>query len=213
MRSASVRSMRHSTAGRRLIPVRSRRWLPVGSHLPRRRAYASTLYRASIPARMWSFTWQWKCAASATDGCDRQCDEPGEAFPTHAGQVENVSTTEERRAGVYDRTMAPALDHVQVMMPKGGEDEARAFYAGLLGLTEVEKPGPMRANGGVWFAEGIHVSGEEGFSAPRRAHPALRVDGVDALAATLTAAGCAVEWDERWPACGGSTRAIRLGTA
>src|SRR4249919_2219313 len=95
--------------------------------------------------------------------------------------------------------MGAALDHVQVMMPKGREDEARAFYAGLLGLTEVEKPEPMRANGGVWFAEGIHVSGEEGFSAARRAHPALRVDDVDALAATLAAAGCAVEWDERWP--------------
>jgi catechol 2,3-dioxygenase-like lactoylglutathione lyase family enzyme len=95
--------------------------------------------------------------------------------------------------------MAPTLDHVQVMMPKGAEGEARAFYAGLLGLTEVQKPEPMRANGGVWFAEGIHVSGEEGFSPPRRAHPALCVDDLDALAATLAAAGCPVEWDERWP--------------
>ena len=69
----------------------------------------------------------------------------------------------------YDRRVAPTLDHVQVMMPEGGEDEARAFYAGLLGLTEVEKPGPMRAHGGVWFAEGIHVSVEEGFTPPRRA--------------------------------------------
>jgi catechol 2,3-dioxygenase-like lactoylglutathione lyase family enzyme len=95
--------------------------------------------------------------------------------------------------------MAAALDHVQVMMPEGAEDEARAFYAGLLCLTEVEKPEPMRASGGVWFAEGIHVSGEEGFSPPRRAHPALRVDDLDRLAATLAAAGCTVEWDERWP--------------
>jgi catechol 2,3-dioxygenase-like lactoylglutathione lyase family enzyme len=95
--------------------------------------------------------------------------------------------------------MALALDHVQVMMPKGREDEARAFYAGLLGLTEVEKPEPMRANGGVWFAEGIHVSGEEDFSPPRRAHPALRVDDPDVLADRLAAAGCSVDWDERWP--------------
>ena len=84
-------------------------------------------------------------------------------------------------------------------MPKGGEDAARAFYAGLLGLTEVEKPEPMRVNGGVWFAEGIHVSAEERFSPPRRAHPALRVDDLDPLAATLAAAGCVVERDERWP--------------
>ena len=110
-----------------------------------------------------------------------------------------MSTTEGNPFSNSDRPMGATLDHVQVMMPAGAEDEARAFYAGLLGLTEVEKPEPMRPNGGVWFAEGIHVSGEEGFSAPRRAHPALRVDDLDALAATLAAAGCAVEWDERWP--------------
>ena len=92
-----------------------------------------------------------------------------------------------------------ALDHVQVMMPPGREADARAFYGGLLGLAEVEKPEPMRPQGGVWFAEGIHVSGEEGFSAPRRAHPALRVDDIDALAERLAAAGCPVDWDERWP--------------
>jgi len=92
-----------------------------------------------------------------------------------------------------------ALDHVQVMMPPGREADARAFYGGLLGLAEVEKPEPMRPQGGVWFAEGIHVSGEEGFSAPRRAHPALRVDDIDALAERLSAAGCPVDWDDRWP--------------
>jgi catechol 2,3-dioxygenase-like lactoylglutathione lyase family enzyme len=93
----------------------------------------------------------------------------------------------------------PTLDHVQVMMPPGCEEQARAFYGGLLGLTEVEKPEPLRPPGGVWFAEGVHVSGEEGFAAPRRAHPAMRVDDLDALAEALAAAGCAVEWDERWP--------------
>ena len=110
-----------------------------------------------------------------------------------------MSTSEAIPFSNYDRRVAPTLDHVQVMMPAGGEVEARAFYAGLLGLTEVEKPGPMLANGGVWFAEGIHVSVEEGFSPPRRAHPALRIGDPDRLAATLAAAGCVVEWDERWP--------------
>ena len=85
------------------------------------------------------------------------------------------------------------------MMPPGGETEARGFYGGLIGLTEVEKPAPLRPQGGVWFAEGIHVSGEEGFAPPRRAHPALRVDDLDRLAEALAVAGCAVDWDERWP--------------
>ncbi len=29
------------------------------------------------------------------------------------------------------------LDHVQLAMPKGREDEARAFYGALLGIPEV----------------------------------------------------------------------------
>jgi catechol 2,3-dioxygenase-like lactoylglutathione lyase family enzyme len=98
----------------------------------------------------------------------------------------------------YDRGVR-TLDHVQVTMPPGGEEEARRFYGGLIDLTEIEKPEPLRAQGGVWFAEGIHVSGEEGFAASRRAHAAIRVDDLDRLAARLAAAGRAVEWDERWP--------------
>ena len=100
----------------------------------------------------------------------------------------------------YDRRVVRVLDHVQVMMPEGGEDDARRFYAGILGLTEVEKPEPMRANGGVWFAEGIHVSGEGGFSPPppgtpgaaRRRHRLAWPRRSPPPAATSS-------WDERWP--------------
>jgi catechol 2,3-dioxygenase-like lactoylglutathione lyase family enzyme len=96
-------------------------------------------------------------------------------------------------------TLVRELDHVQMMMPKAGEEAARGFYAGLLGLTEVEKPEPMRVNGGVWFAEGLHLSGEDGFAPPRRAHPALRVDDVEHIGEKLAAAGYEVTWDDRWP--------------
>ena len=53
------------------------------------------------------------------------------------------------------------LSHINVTMPKGSEDIARAFYTGLLGLREIPKPEPLRARGGVWFDAGgldIHVS-------------------------------------------------------
>jgi len=53
------------------------------------------------------------------------------------------------------------LTHVNVTMPKGSEDIARAFYAGLLGLTEIPKPEPLRVRGGVWFDCGgmeLHIS-------------------------------------------------------
>ena len=48
-----------------------------------------------------------------------------------------------------------AIEHVQLAMPPGRE-EARAFYAGLLGMAEVPKPAHLTARGGAWFeAAGI----------------------------------------------------------
>ena len=52
------------------------------------------------------------------------------------------------------------LSHVNISMPRGCEDVARSFYSGLLGLSEIPKPEPLRARGGVWFDAGgldIHV--------------------------------------------------------
>ena len=80
------------------------------------------------------------------------------------------------------------LDHVQVAAPPGCEAEARRFYGDLLGLAEVEKPEPLRSRGGVWF-EQLHVGVEEDFAPARKAHPALRVPDLDALAERLAAAG------------------------
>jgi catechol 2,3-dioxygenase-like lactoylglutathione lyase family enzyme len=91
------------------------------------------------------------------------------------------------------------LDHVQVAAPPGCEAEARAFYGGLLGLRELEKPEPLRSRGGVWFglAEGqqLHVGVEAEFTPARKAHPAFAVGGLDALAARLGD----VEWDDALP--------------
>jgi catechol 2,3-dioxygenase-like lactoylglutathione lyase family enzyme len=94
---------------------------------------------------------------------------------------------------------AAALDHVQVAMPAGGEDAARRFYTGLLGLAEIAKPEPLRATGGVWFEPGLHLGVEAEFRPARKAHPGLRMADLDATAARLEAAGADVEWDERWP--------------
>jgi len=96
------------------------------------------------------------------------------------------------------------LDHVQVAAPPGCEAAARAFYGGLLGLPEVEKPEPMRASGGVWFALGgqqLHVGVEEPFAPAAKAHPGLSVGEpqLEVLAARLRAAGAPVTWDDRLP--------------
>ena len=87
---------------------------------------------------------------------------------------------------------------MQVAAPPGCEAEARRFYGDVLGLTEVPKPEPLRARGGVWF-EGLHVGVENDFRPARKAHPALRAHDLDALAERLAAAGAPVEWDETLP--------------
>jgi len=86
------------------------------------------------------------------------------------------------------------IDHIQLAMPEGGEDAARAFYAGVLGLAEVAKPAHLAVNGGCWFAGGtahIHLGVERGFRPARKAHPALLIDDLDRFAARLEAAGVA----------------------
>ena len=96
---------------------------------------------------------------------------------------------------------ALALDHVQVAAPPGCETEARRFYGELLGLREVRKPESLRQRGGVWFALAggqLHVGIAEPFAPARKAHPALRVHDVEALAALaqrLQVAGSPVRWD------------------
>ena len=90
---------------------------------------------------------------------------------------------------------------MQVAAPVGGEDAARRFYGGLLGLSELEKPEALRARGGVWFACGahqLHVGVTPDFSPATKAHPALRVapSGLDQLAERLEEAGAEVRWDD-----------------
>jgi len=94
------------------------------------------------------------------------------------------------------------LSHINVTMPKGSEDTARAFYSGLLGLREIPKPEPLRVRGGVWFDVGggdIHVSVEDSrFGTDEQRHFGLACADVDGLRVKLTVAG--VETDDGRPA-------------
>lgn len=82
------------------------------------------------------------------------------------------------------------IDHVQVAAPKGKEQEAIGFYAGILGMNEIEKPDALKGKGGAWFEFGsyqLHVGVEEPFSPAKKAHPAFRVNGFQALQDHLAA--------------------------
>src|SRR4051794_8616497 len=92
-----------------------------------------------------------------------------------------------------------ALNHVQLAMPPGGEHEARLFYAGLLGLSEVPKPANLAGRGGLWFERGevrVHLGVETDFRPARKAHPAFLVDDLSGLIKSLGSAGVAPTRDE-----------------
>lgn len=100
--------------------------------------------------------------------------------------------------------MGVELDHVQVAAPPGCEAAARRFFGELVGLEEIEKPEPLRARGGVWFALGdrqLHVGVETTFEPAHKAHVALRVGAaeLDDLARRLAGAGSPVTWDDTLP--------------
>jgi catechol 2,3-dioxygenase-like lactoylglutathione lyase family enzyme len=91
------------------------------------------------------------------------------------------------------------LDHVQLACPRGGEPEGIAFYRDLLGLEHVPKPEPLASRGGCWFRGPgfeLHLGVEDDFRPARKAHPALVVDDLDALASALDAADRPVRWDD-----------------
>jgi catechol 2,3-dioxygenase-like lactoylglutathione lyase family enzyme len=84
-------------------------------------------------------------------------------------------------------------------MPPGREAEARAFYEGVLGIPEIPKPANLAARGGCWFERGdlkIHLGVEADFHPARKAHPALIIENLAELMASIVAAGCTLRPDE-----------------
>jgi catechol 2,3-dioxygenase-like lactoylglutathione lyase family enzyme len=100
---------------------------------------------------------------------------------------------------MMDGMRVTRLDHVQLAMPPGREDEAAAFYEGLLQIPRVPKPAHLAARGGCWFesdAVKVHLGIDTDFRPATRAHPAFIVDDVLPLANELAAAGYDVVDDE-----------------
>ena len=94
------------------------------------------------------------------------------------------------------------LHHVQLAVPPGSEETCRAFWGGVLGMTEVEKPPVLAARGGCWFSGGgveVHLGVEESFAPARKAHPGILVEDLAGLAHTLETAGVDVTWDPEFP--------------
>ncbi|MBN9261694.1 MAG: glyoxalase [Alphaproteobacteria bacterium 64-6] len=92
-----------------------------------------------------------------------------------------------------------SLDHVQLAMPAGREDEARAFYEGVLEIPETTKPANLAKRGGCWFERGplkVHLGVEGEFRPAKKAHPAFLVDDLQNLSDRLARAGFPVRSEE-----------------
>jgi catechol 2,3-dioxygenase-like lactoylglutathione lyase family enzyme len=86
-----------------------------------------------------------------------------------------------------------AVHHIQITVTRDQEAAARAFYCGLLGLPEIEKPESMKPRGGFWVRlpnADVHIGVEEGVDRTRtKAHIAYLVDDLDAWIERLRGAG------------------------
>ena len=101
-----------------------------------------------------------------------------------------------------------SIDHIQLAMPFGEENKARAFYLNVLGFTEIPKPAELAKRGGTWFqSEGarLHLGVEQDFRPARKAHPAFIVDELDVLITKAQSAG--YETDSSQPPLDGYKRA------
>ena len=73
------------------------------------------------------------------------------------------------------------LNHLQLCIPIGKEEEAKKFYCGILGLHEIPKPEILIPNGGFWLQAGdiqIHIGVENEINQSKR-HPAFEVGNID----------------------------------
>ncbi|MFG5381404.1 glyoxalase [Yoonia sp. R2-816] len=99
-------------------------------------------------------------------------------------------------------TLIKALDHIQLAMPAGAEDQMRAFYCDLLDMREIPKPAPLQGRGGFWANAGpieVHFGVDPDFKPATKAHPAFVISDLDGLATRLSDAPHPVTWDHSLP--------------
>jgi catechol 2,3-dioxygenase-like lactoylglutathione lyase family enzyme len=95
------------------------------------------------------------------------------------------------------------MHHIALTIPPGAEPQVRAFYGGILGMTEVDDPSRGDGDGGCQFRSGdlefdFDVDLSAAVPCPRDAHPGTVVADIDALAARLADQGVPVQWDDRF---------------
>ena len=93
------------------------------------------------------------------------------------------------------------IDHVQICIPNGKENEARQFYREIIGLKEIPKPKELLANGGIWFQIAniqLHIGTENQINQSKR-HPAFEVTNLSAAQEYLEGHGVTIKEEIQIP--------------
>ncbi|CAN5461985.1 VOC family protein [soil metagenome] len=95
------------------------------------------------------------------------------------------------------------LNHIQICILIGKENEAREFYTKILGLKEILKPKELISNGGIWYEIAdiqLHI-GTEGEINTSKRHPAFETDDLESAKKYLTENGIKVKGEIQIPGC------------
>jgi catechol 2,3-dioxygenase-like lactoylglutathione lyase family enzyme len=91
------------------------------------------------------------------------------------------------------------VQHVSVPMPPGGQEQAREFYGGILGMREKSPPSSLAQQQLVWFDAGdggheVHVFADDEMESKSTAqHLCLQVDSLAEYRNRLTEQGVSIE--------------------
>jgi catechol 2,3-dioxygenase-like lactoylglutathione lyase family enzyme len=93
------------------------------------------------------------------------------------------------------------IDHVNVIVPKPLEEEAKHFYGSVLGLKQIPKPMELQARGGAWYELGslqLHLSAKaEAAGTQAKGHVCFTVADVAFAEERLREAGVEIIPDDQ----------------
>jgi catechol 2,3-dioxygenase-like lactoylglutathione lyase family enzyme len=93
------------------------------------------------------------------------------------------------------------IDHLQICIPVGKEEEARQFYSGIIGLKEIPKPQELMANGGLWYEVAdiqLHIGTQNEINKSKR-HPAFEIDDFEGARQYLGKKGVKIKEETQIP--------------
>jgi catechol 2,3-dioxygenase-like lactoylglutathione lyase family enzyme len=93
------------------------------------------------------------------------------------------------------------LDHIQICIPFGKEDEARKFYTDILNFKEIPKPKELLKNGGLWYEVNeiqFHIGCENELNNSKR-HPAFEVENLKLTREYLIKHNVKIKEDDKIP--------------